>query len=202
MAVKMQQKIPSDPGVYFFRNKSGKILYVGKANNLKARLSSYFQKNQKSLKTKSLLNEASSISWNILNSETEALIKESELIKKYQPKYNVLMRDDKQYFFVAITKETYPRIFLTHQPTKNYKLSTIDYIGPFTDGAALKSVLKLLRRIFPYCTCKNTHKNLCLNARIGRCLGYCCITERQDITKKIQYSKNISSIKKILSGKN
>src|SRR3989344_829420 len=94
MAVKMQQKIPSDPGVYFFRNKSGIILYVGKATNLKARLSSYFQKNQKSLKIKSLLNEASSISWNILNSETEALKKESELIKKYQPKYNVLMSSD------------------------------------------------------------------------------------------------------------
>ncbi|HEY4521966.1 MAG TPA: GIY-YIG nuclease family protein [Candidatus Paceibacterota bacterium] len=207
MTIKMQSRlggtiIPQSPGVYFFKNSRGIILYVGKATNLKARLSSYFQKNQKSLKIKSLLNEASSISWNILNSETEALIKESELIKKYQPKYNVLMRDDKQYFFVAITKETYPRIFLTHQPTKNYKLSTIDYIGPFTDGAALKSVLKLLRRIFPYCTCKNTHKNLCLNARIGRCLGYCCTKTMDHGPRTKNYSENISSIKKILSGKN
>src|SRR3989344_1860918 len=198
MAVKMQQKIPSDPGVYFFRNKSGKILYVGKANNLKARLSSYFQKNQKSLKTKSLLNEASSVSWKILNSETEALIKESELIKKSLPKYNVLMRDDKQYFFVAITKEKYPRIFLTHQTPKGP-----EYIGPFTDGVAIKSVLRLLRRAFPYCTCKRPHKNLCLNSRIGRCLGYCCTQNAVSHTPyAISYKNNISSIKSILTGKN
>ncbi|MEK7502982.1 MAG: GIY-YIG nuclease family protein [Patescibacteria group bacterium] len=220
MPVKMQQKAPQSPGVYFFRNSKGKILYVGKANNLKARLNSYFQKNQASLKTKSLLKEASAVSWEILNSETEALIKESELIKKHSPKYNVLMRDDKQYFFAAFTKEEYPRIYLTHQ-TPNGP----DYIGPFTDGGAIKSVLKLLRRAFPYCTCKRVHKNLCLNARIGKCLGFCCLTSSQTLLLRKEkgmissppspspyegegerggevYKSNISSIKKILTGKN
>ena len=199
MALKRQpSKIPQSPGVYFF-TKSKTILYVGKAANLKARLNSYFRNpsagGQTSLKTKSLLKEASSVSWEILDSETEALIKESELIKKYQPKYNVLMRDDKQYFFVAITKEKYPRIYLTHQTPKGP-----EYIGPFTDGAAIKSVLKLLRRAFSYCTCGRPHKNLCLNSRIGKCLGFCCtdkIEEKPEI-----YKKNINSIKKILTGKN
>lgn len=203
MLVKMQVKVPSLPGVYFFLNKNSKILYIGKAANLKDRLSSYFQKNQISFKTKSLLKEATKIEWKILGSATETLIKESELIKKYQPKYNVLMRDDKQYFFVAFTKEEYPKIFLTHQPTKNY-------LGPFTDGAATKSVLKLLRKTFPYCTCKHSHKGLCLNARIGRCLGYCCLISAPTtpflLTKEKSwseiYKKNINSIKKILSGKN
>jgi len=203
MALKMQiSKIPNSPGVYFFKSSRGKILYIGKAVNLRARLRSYKELSGRTTKLTALLKESAKLEWQVLNSETEALIKESELIKKYQPKYNVLMRDDKQYFFAAFTKETYPRIFLTHQPTKNYGLSTIDYIGPFTDGAAIKSVLKLLRRTFPYCTCKKLHKNLCLNARIGRCVGYCC-TKIMDYglwTKN--YSKNISSIKKILSGKN
>lgn len=206
MALKKQPfKIPQSPGVYFFY-KGKKILYVGKANNLRARLNSYFQKNQTSLKTKSLLKETSSISWEILGSETEALIKESELIKKYQPKYNVLMRDDKQYFFVAFTtrstnsrqEEKYPRIFLTHQTPKGP-----EYIGPFTDGSAIKSVLRLLRRSFPYCTCKRPHKNLCLNARIGKCLGYCCVQNTSRLVLHEEgYQKNINSIKKILSGKN
>lgn len=198
MALKMQTRvIPQSPGVYFF-TKNKTILYIGKAINLKSRLNSYFLKNNPSLKVKSLLKEASSISWKILNSETEALIKESELIKKYQPKYNVLMRDDKQYFFVALTKKEYPKIFLTHQTPKGP-----EYIGPFTDGVAIKSVLKLLRRIFPYCTCKKPHKTPCLNARIERCFGYCCLQNAVSHTPyAISYKNNINSIKKILSGKN
>lgn len=231
MAIKMQdQKMPSSPGIYFFK-KGRKILYVGKAANLRARLRSY--KDAVSSKTSALLKESTKLDWQVLNSETEALIKESELIKKYQPKYNVLMRDDKQYFFVAFTRSTssgqaekYSKIYLTHQTPKGP-----EYIGPFSDGGAIKFVLRFLRRIFPYCTCKKTHKNLCLNARIGRCLEFCCIKnknlvdeisrcgraganynkfldrERRGLRKfKTQdfylYKNNINSIKKILSGKN
>lgn len=197
MGVKLQTKIPHSPGVYFFKNNR-EILYVGKAANLKSRVSSYFLKNLSSLKVKSLLKESTSLSWEVLNSETEALIKESELIKKYQPKYNVLMRDDKQYFFVGFSKEQFPKIYLTHQTPKGP-----EYIGPFTDGAAIKSVLKLLRRAFPYCTCTRPHKNLCLNARIERCLGYCCTQNAVSHTPyAVSYKNNISSIKKILTGKN
>ena len=174
-------------------------MYVGKAVNLKARLNSY-NLGVRHLNTKinELLKEATKLEWQILSSETEALIKESELIKKYQPKYNVLMRDDKQYFFVGFSKEEYPRIFLTHQTPKGP-----EYIGPFTDGGAIKSVLKMLRRAFPYCTCKRPHKGLCLNARIGRCLEFCCTQNAVGhMPYAVSYKNNISAIKKILTGKN
>ncbi len=194
------QKIPNLPGVYFFKNSRGTTLYIGKAANLRARLRSYLG-NSKDLpsKTKSMLMEAASLSWEIVGSETEALIKESELIKKYRPKYNVLMRDDKQYFYVGFSKEAFPKIFITHQtPDSN------NYIGPFTEGGALRSVLKTLRKAFPYCTCKKPHKNICLNARIGRCLGFCCTWEfnSQVGVELPSYQKNIAAIKKVLSGKN
>ncbi|OGF48971.1 hypothetical protein A3G55_00850 [Candidatus Giovannonibacteria bacterium RIFCSPLOWO2_12_FULL_44_25] len=224
-------RIPQNPGVYFFRSASqrsaGKILYIGKAANLRARLNFYLRLQKEAPpKLTALLKEASEINWEILGSEAEALIREAELIKKYRPKYNVLMRDDKQYFYVGFSKEKFPKIFVTHQPqqTKNYKLSTTNYVGPFTEGGALRSVLKTLRHAFPYCTCKKPHKRLCFNARIGRCLGFCCIavprkkspSSKSDFKspKKsdffpsdfedgaANYRKNISAIKQILSGKN
>ncbi|KKT40221.1 hypothetical protein A2W54_00105 [Candidatus Giovannonibacteria bacterium RIFCSPHIGHO2_02_43_13] len=227
MAIKTQpRQIPQNAGVYFFKDVHGNILYIGKAANLLARLSSYFAKNV-APKTAALASEAESVNWEIVSSEIEALIKEAELIKKYRPKYNVLMRDDKQYFYVGFTKEKYPKIFITHQPlqTKNYKLKT-DYIGPFTEGGALRSVLKTLRRAFPYCACKQSHRQPCLNAKLGKCLGICCLTPTQPSAglplrkrEKINsspfplakgeggeevrgYNQNISAIKKILSGKN
>lgn len=227
MALKFQtRQIPQNPGIYFFK-KGEKILYIGKAANLQARLRYYFNFKEvwrpcvrPTSKILILLREAASLSWEILGSEAEALIREAELIKKYRPKYNVLMRDDKQYFYVGFTREKFPKIFVTHQ--KNRKA---DYIGPFTEGGVLRNVLKTLRRAFPYCTCKCPHKRLCLNARIGRCLGYCCVSEqnladeisrrgRAKFAKQIlglrkfqtqdfaEYAHNIKSIKQILSGKN
>jgi len=239
MAIKTQSgQIPQNAGVYFFRGKHGKILYIGKAANLKARLTSYFAKNA-APKTASMLEEAKTVNWEVVNSEVEALIKEAELIKRYRPKYNVLMRDDKNYFYAGFTKEKYPKIFVTHQPSasrKPYAIShkaygvrrTAGFIGPFTEGGTLRSVLKTLRRAFPYCTCKSPHKQLCLNAKLKKCLGFCCLThslprskflalnpacagrplfEGSDASPNLErgrlvYQKNISSIKKILSGKN
>ena len=222
MALKLQSaNIPLLPGIYIFSAKS-KVLYVGKATNLRSRLRYYLNvarlpaPNKESLKLSSLLKEARSLAWEILNSETEALIREAELIKKHRPKYNVLMRDDKRYFYVGFSKEKFSKIFVTHQPTG----VGADFIGPFTEGGSLRSVLKTLRRIFPYCTClprrevrvgKRPHLRLCLNARIGKCLGFCCSTEYQRETMSLRavsedfgevYQKNIKAIKKILSGKN
>ncbi len=189
MALKLEsagwrKKIPQLPGVYFFKDNRGKTLYIGKAANLRARL-----------RSRVLPKETKSISWEVLNSEVEALIREAELIKKHLPKYNVLMRDDKQYFYVGFSKEKFQKIFITHQKNRE-----ADYIGPFTEGGALRSVLKTLRRTFPYCTCKKPHKRLCLNARIGRCFGFCCVGGIAEETEK--YKNNISAIKKVLSGKN
>ncbi|KKS96385.1 MAG: Excinuclease ABC, C subunit domain protein [Candidatus Giovannonibacteria bacterium GW2011_GWA1_43_15] len=200
------RKIPQSPGVYFFKDNRGKTLYIGKAANLHARL-----------RSRILPKKTKSISWEVLNSEVEALIREAELIKKYRPKYNILMRDDKQYFYVGFTREKYPKIFITHQ-----RKEKADYIGSFIEGGALRSVLKTLRQAFPYCTCRKSHKRLCLNARIGRCLGFCCLQdENQQIFSRLTlprssggsdasqksanfrfYKKNIRAVKQILSGKN
>ena len=181
---------------------------MGKAADIRKRLGSYFRKNV-SAKTGQMVSEATSLEWIQTGSEIEALIKEAEMIKHYHPKFNVLMRDDKNYFYVAITRETFPRIFLTHQLHQDrigrIKLKDghgVDYIGPFTSGPALKEVLALLRRAFPFCTCTQLHKRPCLNAQIGRCLGYCCLKSNEAAqTGKEKYKKNIQSITAILTGK-
>ncbi|OGZ50434.1 MAG: hypothetical protein A3C83_00120 [Candidatus Ryanbacteria bacterium RIFCSPHIGHO2_02_FULL_47_25] len=204
---------PQTPGVYYFKDRHKRVIYVGKAANLRARLRSYAQPGWK----EDMLREASSITWEELSSDIEALIRESELIKKLKPHYNILMRDDKNYFFVAFTGDEFPRIYLTHQPNKDVGRPngrpTSKYIGPFTDGNALKQVLRLLRRTFPYCTCsaRTRHKRQCVNAELGKCLGFCCVDvaaracDLPDHTVvragRARYRANITAIKKVLTGK-
>lgn len=204
--------ITTKPGIYIF-HQGNKVLYVGKAVNLKKRLASYFRKNING-KIRQLLQEAKSLDWIETASEIEAFLQEAELIKKYRPKYNIVLRDDKNYFYAGITKEKFPRIFITHQITKmqSVKRKTqsdntgpkIDYVGPFTSGTALKIVLKLLRRIFPYCTCKKSHRRPCLSSQIGRCFGYCCIENvklKTQSAKQTEYVGNIKSAVAVLSGR-
>ncbi|MBI3442918.1 MAG: GIY-YIG nuclease family protein [Candidatus Sungbacteria bacterium] len=202
------QKAPHTPGVYIFR--TGKTaVYVGKAADIYKRLSSYFRKNV-SAKTRQMVAEATSLEWIETPSEIEALIKEAEMIKAHLPKFNLALRDDKNYFYVAVTCEQFPRIFLTHQLQRNrigrIKLNKgvgANYIGPFTSGPALKEVLALLRRAFPYCTCTQLHKRPCLNSQIEKCLGFCCIDTKHIIqdTNHKEYGENIKNIVAILTGK-
>lgn len=230
------KKIPRNPGIYIFAEGS-KPLYVGKALNLKNRVSQYFQNSSRlPAKIQKMLGEATSLKFIEAASEIEALIKEAELIKKFRPKYNALMRDDKNYFFVGITKEEFPRVFVTHQPhtergrwsvesgtkanTELHSTNNIprsSFIGPFTSGGALKETLKLLRRVFPYCTCKGTHKRPCLNSQIGKCQGLCCAKEirispalgraearpgkSEFRNARSAYKRNIANIAAILTGK-
>jgi len=195
------KKAPKTPGVYFFEDSSGTLIYIGKASNLKNRLSSYFVKNAQLYGAKeSLIENIHKIYWQTCESEAEALILEANLIKKFQPQYNVLMRDDKTYFYVAINKEIFPKIKLIHrsQAENNIKL-----IGPFTDGKAIKQTLKFLRKALPYCTCSKKHKRPCLNYQIGKCAGICCIESNSKykfLTQKPTYRKNIKSIELILLG--
>ena len=217
MSILKPHNIPEAPGVYVFK-KSHKPLYIGKASSLKARLGSYFLKNVGE-KVGRLLDEADEVTWVETVSEVEALIKESELIKLHVPKFNVVMRDDKSYFYVAITgfrrganwrgNAKMPRIFLTHQ-VRNLKPNAYNLkpriIGPFTSGSALKITLRLLRDIFPYCTCKEIHKRPCLNTQIGRCPGLCCDKnlmqkENGKMQNTLEYKNNIQNIGKILTGK-
>ncbi|MBI2637403.1 MAG: GIY-YIG nuclease family protein, partial [Candidatus Sungbacteria bacterium] len=141
------KSIPKTPGIYIFRNADKTPIYIGKAALLRSRVSSYFSKSGKNPKTEKLMEEAVSIEFLQLMSEAEALIREAELIKKLRPKYNVLMRDDKSYFYVAVTKERFPRIFVTHQPKKiqhspgrtptagqaAFSIQHSKYVGPFTE---------------------------------------------------------------------
>jgi len=198
-AVIGKKSFPENPGVYVFK-KNQTPVYIGKAANLKKRLSSYFRKNAGG-KVGELINEATKLDWIETASEIEALIKEAKLIKKYHPKYNILMRDDKNYFYVGVTKEEFPKVFITHQPGVDLKTK---YIGPFTNGNALKVVLRLLRRVFPYCTCRKPHKRPCLNSQIGRCLGFCClksVSQKTSDRAKNDYQKSIENITSVLNGK-
>ena len=197
---KQPPNIPKSPGVYFFHEKK-KITYIGKAQNLKIRATSYFNGRDHDIRKKQMVGEASSLTWQKAESDVEALILEAELIKKHRPKYNVLMRDDKQYLYVVFTRGELPKIIFTHQPAKDQS-----HIGPFTDAWAVRYVLKTLRRTFPYCTCKEIHKRRCQMAEIGKCLGICCLeknkfekSEWRALNK--EYRKNIHYIKNILSGK-
>ena len=145
-----------------------------------------------------------SIRWELTDSEPEALIREAELIKKLKPRYNVLLRDDKNYLYVGFTRESFPKVFITHQmqtqesrilnlesrkkppkiPTakSRFKILNSKFIGPFTDGNSLKRVLKDLRKVFPYCVCRTPHKRECLSAILGRCMGVCCLKNELRIT--------------------
>src|SRR4030043_380713 len=187
-------KLPKISGVYAFK-KDGKFLYIGKATDIKKRVKNHFSR--PGFRGSLFINEAEKIGYLRTNSEIEALILEANLIKKHQPKYNVLWKDDKNYFFVAITKENFPRIFVTHQIKLKLKIrswkSRIEFIGPFVEGSALKKTLKILRKIFPYYTLKKHPKNLCLWCQLNLCPG--------PNPNFQEYKKNINSLIAVLKGK-
>ncbi len=164
-------KLPKNCGVYCFVNKEGEILYIGKASNLRKRVKDHFQ--HPAFKEEFFLEDTQKIGYIKTDSEISALILEANLIKKYKPKFNVVWRDDKNYFFVGMTKEKFPQIFITHQPQKIKK--PIDFVGPFVDGKALKETLKILRKIFPFRSCKKIPKRPCLWYHLSYCPGPCAL---------------------------
>lgn len=185
-------KIPSSPGVYIFKDKKGRIIYIGKSANLKARISSYFKAGEiYSPLKKALLENIAEINCEIAPSEIEALVLESRLIKKHQPKYNVLLKDNSRYFYVVLTKENFPRLLITHQPDKIKNTGSI--LGPFTEGTSLKNTLKILRKIFPFRTCKNPVNKPCLYYELGLCPAH--------FADKKSYAKNLKNLFLILRGK-
>lgn len=197
--------LPHKPGVYFFwRGKT--LLYVGKAADLRARIASH-RRAQPGEKSHALLREADRLTFEESESAIDALLKEAQFIKRHQPKYNILMRDNKNYFYVGVTKEKLPRVFVTHQPfgkqTTNNKWRITKFIGPFTNGHDLKTTLRLLRKIFPHCTCKKTHPRACQSSQLGLCPGYCCEKKFQvsSLKSRTEYDKNIQNIIAVLSGK-
>ncbi len=182
--------VPVNPGVYIYKDKSGSIIYVGKARNLKNRVRSYFQDSKNlTAKTSVLVAEIYRIDYIITDSELEALILEGNLIKHHKPKYNVRLKDDKSYPFIKVTKEEFPCVFLT----RNVKEDGAKYYGPYTDVRGAREVLGLLKKIFPIRNCKGPMKvkdhngRPCLNFHIKRCLAPCsgCIS-KEDYTEIIQ----------------
>ena len=143
-------QLPTDPGVYHFYNEQQKIIYIGKAKNLKNRVKSYFQnKNSLSPKNATMLKHIRNIDWIIVRNEVEALMTEANLIKMHHPKYNIDLRDDKSYPFIRITNEPYPQVFLTRNIIKDGS----KYFGPFTDVRHLRRTLKALQKAFPIRSC-------------------------------------------------
>ncbi len=192
----LTKKAPKNSGIYIFKNK-GHFLYVGKATNINNRLRNYVKPHDSRIRK--MVEMATSLSFKTTGSDIEALILESQYIKKHRPKFNIVLRDDKQYFFVNFSNDIFPRIFLSHQV--NGSVGPKGPIGPFTDGTALKLTLKHLRKIFPYCTCKQKHNNFCLNYHIDNCLGFCCLKKEPEIYQIKKYHRNIEAIRDILLGK-
>lgn len=196
------KKLPETAGVYFFANKDKKAIYIGKAKNLRSRISSYFGPGL-STKTSRMINEAVSISFIKVATEFEALLLEAKLVHEKQPRYNIQLKDDKTPLYIAITKDKYPRVIaLRKSQLGDFKVKAI--FGPFLEGRSVRKVLKWIRRIIPY----SQHfpgKRVCIYRQIGQCNP--CPSEieleKDSVQKEIfkgKYQANIRKIKKFLSG--
>lgn len=188
------------PGCYQYLDNTGKIIYVGKAKNLKRRVNSYFNKDQKSPKTRILVSKIWDIKYVYVKTEQDALLMENNLIKRYKPRYNVLLKDDKSYPSICITKEEYPRIF----KTRNIDRRGAVYYGPYSNVGAMNMVLDLIKQIYPIRTChfpitsEGVHAKkykVCLEYHIKNCLAPCVGNQSKE-----EYNKNIDEIREILKG--
>lgn len=188
--------VPTLPGCYLYYDKAGEIIYVGKAKNLKKRVSSYFHKKHDRVKVAVLVSKIEKMEYIITDSEVEALILEAHLIKKHKPRYNILLKDDKKYPYFLITEEDYPRITVVRK--KNINQDKGKYFGPYTDGRAMYSTLDFLKKLFPLKQCKTPKfsNRPCLYYHIGKCLAPC-----QGMVTPEEYQKLVAQVELFLSGK-
>lgn len=194
------QTLPSEPGVYQYYDKEDKILYVGKAKNLKKRVSSYFNKIHQEGKTNVLVKKIVTIKHIVVPTETDALLLENNLIKSLQPRYNVLLKDDKSYPWICIKKEPFSRVFSTRKIVKDGS----EYFGPYTSSKTVHALLDLIKELYPLRSCNYdlSHSNIksgkykvCLEYHIGNCQGPC-----EALESEAQYQSKISHIRDILKG--
>jgi len=188
--------LPTGSGVYLFKDAAGLCLYAGKAVNIRKRVESYFRKETGSLKTDFLVSKIAQVDTIQTASEAEALILEASLIKQYQPKYNVELKDGKTYPFIQITKEEFPLISVVRLNTRKYKDVKAEFYGPYVNPTLIREALQIIRKIFPFRTCEPFADKLCLYYDLGLCQGPCV----GKISKE-DYQRNIRSIKFILDGK-
>ena len=192
--------LPDSPGCYQYLNESGTIIYVGKAKNLKRRVSSYFNKEQQTLKTKLLVAKIADIRYVVVNSEADALLLENNLIKQHKPRYNVLLKDDKTYPSICITNDYFPKIFKTRKTVKGAGR----YFGPYTNAGALHALLELIKELYPLRTCnlnitpegvRDGKYSACLEYQIKKCCAPCIAKISRD-----DYLTYISEVTSILKG--
>ena len=193
--------LPANPGVYQYYDDKGDLLYVGKAKNLKNRVSSYFNKNQyENGKTMVLVRKIADIKYIVVETELDALLLENSLIKKYKPRYNIMLKDDKTYSSIVIKKEDFPRVFPTRQVIRDGS----EYFGPYPSGRTMHAVLDLIKKLYPLRTCnlaltptniKSGKFKVCLEYHLGNCKGPC--EGKQSIE---DYDRGVEAIRKILKG--
>jgi excinuclease ABC subunit C len=197
----IQYTVPTEPGVYRFISPKGEILYVGKAKNLKSRLSSYFSERKDMLaKTKALVRNAETFTYTIVSSEQDALLLECSLIKEFQPRYNVMLKDGKTYPYVCVKNERFPRVFITRRVFKDGST----YFGPYTSVNQVYAIMEVVKQLFPLRTCnfqlsqENIERNkikVCLEYHIKNCAGACAGLESEET-----YNEKINQIKNMLKG--
>ena len=192
--------LPDSPGVYQYYDKEDKILYVGKAKNLRKRVASYFTKTHENAKTRILVKKIVTIKHIVVNTETDALLLENNLIKKYQPRYNIMLKDDKTYPWICIKKERFPRVFMTRRVIKDGS----EYFGPYTSVRTVKVLLDLIRELYPLRTCKYDLSKekidagkykVCLEYHLGNCKGPC-----ENFQSEVNYNEAIKAIRNIVKG--
>lgn len=182
--------IPTSPGVYQYFDESGEIIYVGKAKNLKRRVSSYFNKEQ-SGKTRLLVSKIADIRFTVVGSEAEAFLLENNFIKQYKPRYNIMLKDDKTYPWICIKNEKFPRIFLTRKKVSDGSI----YYGPYPSVMTARTLLDILKQVYPFRTCKHLLSRPCLEYHIGNCKAPCA-----NLISAEDYNSMIFNIKEVIKG--
>ena len=182
--------IPTDPGVYLYKDESGEILYVGKAKNLRSRVRSYFSNTDKPAKTRQLVSKIRSIDWIVVNNELEALLLEDKLVKQHAPKYNISLKDAKTFAYIALTRDPFPRILTSRRVSRR-----LESFGPYTDGFTRQDLQRLVIRVFKLRVCRRLPKRACLNFHIGLCTAPC----NGSVTLK-QYAEQVEQARAFLGG--
>jgi excinuclease ABC subunit C len=182
--------MPIDPGVYIFKDEKGEILYVGKAKSLRSRVKSYFSKSDRPVKTVQLVSKVRAIDWIVVNNEVEALLLENKLIKQHSPKYNISLKDSKTFAYIALTRETFPRILTSRKVSPR-----LESYGPYTDGFMRQDLEKIVTRVFKLRVCRKLPKRACLNFYINLCTAPCI----GNATKE-QYIEQVERARSFLKG--
>jgi len=182
--------IPTEPGVYLYRNEADEIIYVGKAKNLRNRVKSYFSSIYQPAKTRQLVRHLRSIDWVIVNNEVEALLLENKLIKQHTPKYNINLKDAKTYAYISLTRETFPRILTSRKVSRK-----LESFGPYTDGYTRQDLQRLVTKVYKLRTCKTLHKRACLNYHINQCSAPCAGKVSPE-----QYAEQVRRAREFLNG--